>query len=146
MKILALFLSYSEEVRSNADSCQLRQPGQGAVCTSSPMGMGWISDTVGEAGQGAVYTSSPLGQNIHLLDSLNASGQMAPGMVGWLIVLLFTDLLGLYRLTTLAQYSDTHRPHPGKAPQSPGEGVTSDIMVRMRGARATDGEALSRCQ
>ncbi|XP_020758175.2 BPI fold-containing family A member 3 isoform X4 [Odocoileus virginianus] len=24
-------------------------------------------------------------QNIHLLDSLNASGQMAPGMVGWLI-------------------------------------------------------------
>ena len=58
MKILALFLSYSEEVRSNADSCQLRQPGQGAVCTSSPMGMGWISDTVGEAGPQAASAFS----------------------------------------------------------------------------------------
>lgn len=24
-------------------------------------------------------------QNIHLLDSLNVSGRMAPGMVGWLL-------------------------------------------------------------
>lgn len=76
MKILALFLSYSEEVRSNADSCQLRQPGQGAVCTSSPMGMGWISDTVGEAGQGAVYTSSPLGTG-WISDTVGEAGPQA---------------------------------------------------------------------
>lgn len=50
MEILALFLSYSEEARSNADSCQLRRPEAGAVYTSSPMGTGRISDTVGEAG------------------------------------------------------------------------------------------------